>query len=204
VKHPPEDELSASRPIAVVIGGPNGAGKSTLAAALLPAELRLLQFVNADTIAIGLAAYAPETVALKAGRILLDRLGELARQRQDFAVESTLASRSLAPFLRSTQADGYVVKLVYVWLDTPDLAVARVAERVLAGGHDVPEETVRRRYRRSLANFRTLYRPLADEWTVCDNSGSNPYRIAHGGRGIVTQIVDEERFLEFESHCARS
>lgn len=187
------------RPIAVVIGGPNGAGKTTSASILLPGEFDLRQFVNADAIAVGLAAFAPETVALQAGRILLNRIAELVRQRQDFAVETTLASRSLAAFLRSAQSDRYVVKVIYLWLSSPDLAVARVAERVQMGGHHIPEETIRRRYWRGLANFRSLYRPLADEWIVCDNSSSQPVLLAHGRRDADTVVADEERYLEFEN-----
>jgi predicted ABC-type ATPase len=162
-------------------------------------DLGLRQFVNADAIAVGLAAFAPETVAFQAGRILLARIAELARQRQDFAVETTLSSRSLAPFLRTAQHDGYTIKILYIWLKSPDLAVARVADRVRAGGHDVPEDTIRRRYWRGLSNFRSIYRPLADDWIVCDNSGSHPFLLARGGRSVSTQVINEDRYREFEA-----
>src|SRR5262245_6662254 len=122
-------------PQVVVLGGPNGAGKTTSANALLPDSLALRQFVNADIIATGLAGFAPETAALQAGRIMLNRLEELARLQQDFAFETTLASRTFAPFLRRLQGEGYTVQVIYVWLRNPKLAVQRVAERVRRGGH---------------------------------------------------------------------
>lgn len=183
-----------SRPRAVVIGGPNGAGKSTTAARLLPRDLDIRQFVNADAIASGLSGFAPETVALQAGRIMLARLSELARQGEDFAFETTLASRSFVPFLRRLQRRGYAVHVIYVWLQSPDLAVARVAERVRRGGHDVPDAVVKRRYWRGLANFRQLYLPLADSWVLCDNSGDSPLVVARGERDSVTEIFDRVRY----------
>jgi predicted ABC-type ATPase len=101
---------------------------------------------------------------MEAGRIMLRRLRELAEQRENFAFETTLASRSFTTFLRELQAVGYSVRVAYVWLRTPELSVERVAARVLRGGHHVPEETIRRRYERGIVNFKTLYRPIADSW----------------------------------------
>jgi predicted ABC-type ATPase len=121
------------------------------------------EFVNADNIAAGLSAFAPETVAIAAGRLMLDRIRELARERRDFAFETTLASRSLAPpWLKELQADDYTFHLIYLWLPTVELALARVAERARRGGHDVSESVVRRRYERSLVNFFGLYSGFAD------------------------------------------
>ena len=155
---------SGRQAVVVVIGGPNGAGKTTSAMDFLPRGLEIEQFVNADTIAMGLSAFAPETVALQAGRVMLARLDDLARSRQDFAFESTLSARSFAKFLRGIQAQGYRVQVVYVSLRTPELAVRRVAERVSRGGHHVPEDVVTRRFWRGRANFVRVYRPLADAW----------------------------------------
>jgi predicted ABC-type ATPase len=179
-------------PRVVVIGGPNGAGKTTCASVLLPFDLNIRQFVNADTIAAGLSAFAPATAAIQAGRIMLARLEELARQRQDFASETTLASRSFAPFLRRLQAEGYHVRVVYVWLRTPELAVERVKARAQEGGHSVPAATVQRRYWRGLANFFKIYRPLADAWVLCDNSGEGPVIVARGAKGIAAKVFDQE------------
>jgi predicted ABC-type ATPase len=121
-------------PKVVVIAGPNGAGKSTAAPAVLRNALRVNEFVNADTIAAGLSAFSPDAVAIAAGRIMLERLRELAREGRDFAFETTLASKSFAPWLRTLQSDGYTCHLVYLWVPTVELAIARVAERVRRGG----------------------------------------------------------------------
>jgi predicted ABC-type ATPase len=118
----------ATKPRVVVIGGPNGTGKTTCAGVLLPHDLAITQFVNADTIAAGLAGFAPESVSLQAGRIMIARIRELADQRRDFAFETTLSSRSFAPFLRQIRTDGYQINLLYIWLRTPELAVQRVQE----------------------------------------------------------------------------
>jgi predicted ABC-type ATPase len=197
----------AQGPAVVVIGGPGtrrrwvSAGKPTCAAALLPVDLGIRQFVNADTIASGLAAFAPETAAIQAGRVMLERLAELARERQSFAFETTLASRSFAPFLRRLRADGYHLHVILVWLRSHELAVQRVAARVSQGGHSVPEGTIRRRYRRGLINFRELYRPLADSWVLCDNSGNGPVVVARGIQEVATEVLHQELYDEIERSC---
>ena len=129
----------------VVLAGPNGAGKTTAARTLLAENLRLMTFVNADVIAQGLAGFDPDSAVVEASRIMLERLHLLAQRRQDFAFETTLAARSYASWLRELQQGSYQVHLVYFWLASADLAVARVAERVRLGGHDVPERTIRQR-----------------------------------------------------------
>ncbi len=149
--------MSDSSPNVVVVAGPNGSGKSTAAPSLLRDYLGLTEFVNADVIAQGLAGFHAEAVAIQAGRIMRARLRELASQRIDFAFETTLASRSFAPWLRELRDSGYRVHLLFLWLSSPELAISRVSTRVQQGGHHVPEETVRRRYHRGLQNFFTLY-----------------------------------------------
>lgn len=129
-------------------------------------------FVNADYIARGLSGSNTASVAFEAGRIMLRRLRQLADARDDFAFESTLSSRTFAPFLHSLKARGYRVAIYYFALSSPTLAVRRVKLRVAMGGHDVPAEVVRRRFGRSVANFLSLYAPLADHWAVYDNSVS--------------------------------
>lgn len=154
-------------------------------------------FVNADVIARGLAAYDSANVAFQAGRIMLDRLRELASQRADFAFETTLASRTFAPCIRSLGQTGYFVQLVYVWLNTPDLCVQRVRQRFQTGGHFVDEETVRRRYERSLSNFFKLYQPLADDWRVYDNSLVTGSQVVAEGSGLeVTRIYEQATWDE--------
>lgn len=179
-------------PNVVVIAGPNGAGKSTTAPKLLREALAVREFVNADTIAAGLSAFAPESVAFTAGRAMLTRIQDLAAARADFAFETTLASRSFAPWLRQLQQDGYTVHLIYLWLPDADLAVARVAERVRRGGHAVPDAVVRRRYEKSLSNFFNLYRPFADFWLMLDNSQqSAPRPVAWRNAGGPLHIVKD-------------
>ena len=177
-------------PNIVVVAGPNGSGKSTTAPRLLRDTLRVDEFVNADVIAAGLSAFSPDRVAFPAGRIMLRRARELALSRADFALESTLSSRSLAPWIKKMKSDGYVFHLLYLWLYSADLAVQRVAERVRQGGHDVPELIVRRRYARSLGNFFNIYRPIADSWLMLDNSAVDaPKPIAWRNVGGPIQIV---------------
>jgi predicted ABC-type ATPase len=171
-----------NRPLVVVIGGPNGAGKSTSAARVLRGTLSVTQFVNADVIARGLSAFEPERVALTAGKIMLERLRELATARADFAFETTLASRTFAPWIRELTAAGYAFHLFYFWLPSPQMAIARVAGRVRTGGHHVPPETVERRYFGGIRNFFELYEPLATGWRVYNNSDkSGATLIASGG-----------------------
>lgn len=170
----------------IVIAGPNGAGKSTSAPALLRDTLAIVDYVNADAIAHGLSAFRPERAAVPAGRVALERLRHLAHQRTNFAFESTLAGRTLAGLVTELKSQGYVFHLEFLWLQDPDLAVARVQERVRAGGHDVSEPVVRRRYERGLTNFFHLYRPLADDWRVYDNSGRSGPQLVATGTGRVT------------------
>jgi len=182
--------MAVRAPLVVVLAGPNGAGKSTGAARLLRGALTVEEFVNADTIAQGLSAYRPEDVAVAAGRVMLQRLRHLAHLRRDFAFETTLAGRGHARWLQELHSSGYRTHLVFLSLPTPDLAVARVAERVRNGGHHVPEDVVRRRYTAGLRNI-ALYSSLVDSWQVYDNARlAGPRLIASGGIGTSADIVD--------------
>ncbi|HEX8910820.1 MAG TPA: zeta toxin family protein [Humisphaera sp.] len=178
-------------PHVVVLAGPNGAGKSTAASVLLPRLLGVGPFVNADVIAQGLSAFAPEKVAVTAGKIMLERLRELAAERANFAFETTLATRSFARWLRRLVADGYRFELAFFYLPSPELAIARVAQRVRQGGHHVPDDDVRRRYRRGLRNLMHLYIPLATHWRVYDNGVPGVSRlIASGTRWEQVAVFD--------------
>lgn len=152
-----------------VIGGCNGSGKTTFAFNIFP-NIGNIEFINADIIAAQLNPDNPDKVAIQASRIMLERLKTLAKQKADFAFETTLAARSFAPFLRRCQAQGYQVNLIYVWLNTVELAITRVALRVASGGHNIPEDVIRRRYHRGRKNFLKLYSNLADSWIVYDNT----------------------------------
>lgn len=132
---------------------------------LLPEKLQGIEFVNADTIASGLTGSQPEEIALKAGRIMLSRIRELAESQEDFAFESTLAARSFAPFLQAQRRRGYGVRLIYLWLPSVDMAAQRVRARVAAGGHDIPPDVIVRRYTRGLINLFELYMPLSTSWS---------------------------------------
>jgi predicted ABC-type ATPase len=183
--------MSNEHPTVIVLAGPNGSGKTTAAPKLLPDVLGVVEFVNADTIAQGLAAFGPELVGLEAGAIMLSRLRQLANQRRNFAFETTLAGRSLAPWLARLVQDGYDFHLVYLWLPSPDLAVARVADRVRMGGHYIPEETIRRRYHAGLRNLFRLYMPLATRWQLVDNSRETEMRlIAKGTAPSAVEVFD--------------
>ncbi len=153
-----------------IIGGANGAGKTTIAMQLLPNFLEVFEYINADEIASGISPFNPESVAILAGRLMLERLETLLNARTDFAFESTLAGRNYAKFLRKCKNQGYIIKLIYLWLSSPELAIARVKRRVESGGHNIPEETIRRRYERGRRNLIELYFPLCDRWIVYDNS----------------------------------
>ena len=179
--------MAMRTPLVVVLAGPNGAGKSTSAARLLPEALSVEEFVNADTIAQGLSAYRPEAAAVAAGRVM----HFLARERRDFAFETTLAGRGHARWLRELRASGYRVHLIFVSLPDPELAVARVAERVRQGGHHVPEDVVRRRFATGLTNLLTLYSGLVDSWQVYDNADlAGPRLIASRAAGMNAVIAD--------------
>jgi predicted ABC-type ATPase len=185
-------------PNVVIIAGPNGVGKSTAAPALLPDRLQISRFVNADTIARGLSAFAPEAAAIAAGRIMLEQLDELARHRESFAFEATLSSRMFVSRLRTLRSAGYAIHLFYLWVPSPDLLLGRILSRVRLGGHDVPELDVRRRYKRSITNFLQLYRSLADTWEAYDSSQIRPQLVAFGdsqGEHIIDAVV-WERLLQ--------
>lgn len=185
--------MEQSIPNVFVMGGPNGAGKSTAAPFILRDVLSVAEFVNADVIARGLSGFDPDRAAMQAGRTMLTRLRELASERRDFAFETTLASRSFAPWLSSLRATGYRVHVVYVWVPNPSISVSRVRRRVELEGHHVPPDVVRRRYRRGLANLEELYRPLADHWRIYDNStNEGPRLVVYGGPASGEGVLDAE------------
>jgi len=189
----------ATKPHVIVVAGPNGAGKSTSAPYFLRDALEVTEFVNADAIAGGLSAFSPESVAIAAGRIMLERMRELAADRADFAFETTLAGRGLARFLADLQSKGYHVHVLFLGLESADLAVARVAERVRLGGHDVPVDTVRRRYDQGLRNLFRIYMPMADSWQYFDNSHlALPPLLAERTREGHVSVIDEVTWRSLE------
>ena len=174
-------------PPVVVIAGSNGVGKSTAAPWVLSDLLGIHQFVNADVIAQGLSAFEPEKAAMQAGRVMLTRLKELAMARESFAFETTMASRSFAPWIDGLCQSGYKFHLVFLYVPSPELSVLRVAGRVRAGGHHVPDDVIRRRYIGGLRNFFALYQPLATGWHFYNSS--NPGRPTMVAAGVGTTEV---------------
>ena len=175
-------------PALYLIAGCNGAGKTTAAYTLLPDLLGCREFVNADEIARGLSPFQPDTVAFEAGRIMLDRIATLLLRRVDFGLETTLSTKSYAQTIRQAQAAGYAVSLLYFWLSSPEMAIQRVAKRVRGGGHHIPPEVVRRRYRRGIYNLFHLFIPLCDNWLVVDNSQFLSVIIAQGQKTSVESV----------------
>jgi predicted ABC-type ATPase len=161
-------------PCCIIIAGPNGAGKTTFAREFLPNDALVAHFVNADLLAAGLSPLKPELATLKAGKLFLNEIDRLAKLRLDFAFESTLSGLSHVNRLTRWQAAGYQIEIVFLRLASPRLALRRIAARVKQGGHDVPRADVLRRFVRGWKNFETAYKPLADKWTVYDNSGDRP------------------------------
>ena len=178
-------------PRVVVLAGINGAGKTTASRDLLVNVLKIPVFTNADAIARGLNSLNPESEAFLAGTIMLDWMRELAEQRRDFAFETTLAARTYAPWLKGLKAAGYEVYLYYYWLRSAEFALARVALRVRSGGHPIPDSDVLRRYGRSVKNFLELYRGVADEWEVYDNTEGKRFLIGIGSGGQELHESDE-------------
>lgn len=175
-----------------IIAGCNGAGKTTASYTVLPEMLGCKEFVNADEIAKGLSPFNPESVAIEAGRLMLQRMDDLLSEGSDFAFETTLSTRSYVKFIERSQAKGYFVTLLYFWLPTPEQAIERVATRVREGGHNIPSDVIRRRYANGIKNLTALYIPLCNYWAIYDNSSADEQIriIALGGKDITTHIED--------------
>lgn len=173
-----------------VIAGPNGAGKTTSARKLLPGILQCEEYVNADAVAAGLSPFHPESVAMQAGRLMLERIYYLSNQGIDFAFETTLASKTFIRFLRKCNSNGYVINILFLWLNSSQLAIQRVKSRVEQGGHDIPQEVIVRRYYRSIYNFLTEYTIIATNWFLYDNCGIESKLIARKIGEHAINIVD--------------
>lgn len=158
----------------VIVAGPNGAGKTTFAREFLPQEAHCPVFINADLIAAGLAPFQPETAAVRAGRLMLGEIADRVTSRESFAFETTLSGLGYARQIPRWIALGYHVKLIFLALSSPEIAVARVALRVSQGGHDIPEAVIRRRFASGLKNFEKVYQPLVSSWLRFDNTDLFP------------------------------
>ena len=175
-----------------IIAGCNGAGKTTASYSLLPDMLNCHEFVNADEIAKGLSPFQPEKASIDAGRIMLQRIKELIVQNTDFAIETTLASKTYVKFIQNAKEKGYFVTLIFFWLSSPELATQRVKNRVENGGHNITEEVIYRRYRSGLRNLNKLYLDIADFWMIIDNSVIPYNLVAEGIKNDYSKTYNDE------------
>lgn len=190
---PAKVKMLMRRPNLYIIAGPNGAGKTTASFNLLPDVLHCPNFVNADEIARGLSPFAPVLVSFQAGRIMLQRIEELLPQRVDFAVETTLATRSYVSLVRRAQALGYKVHLIFFFLENEEQAVKRVAQRVSNGGHNISEEVIRRRFKRGIYNLLNLYLPVCGDVLVYNNAHGEAVLVAkkaYSESGVQVQVPE--------------
>ena len=189
-------------PYLYIRAGCNGAGKTTASFTILPEMLKCREFVNSEEIAKGLSPFNADSiaVAVEASRIMYKRIKELIASGETFAMETTLATRTVANLIREAQREGYYVTLLYFWLNTPELAIERVKQRVAAGGHNIPENTIRRRYAAGIRNLFELYLPICDYWMITDNSMSPMEVIAKGFKNEKKEIFNQVIYKKLESH----
>ena len=176
-----------------IITGPNGSGKTTFAIKFLPDYAKCPNFVNADLIAKGLSPFSPRTAAIKAGRIMLDQIHNLAAKDSDFAFETTLSWKTYISFLNDLKKKGYSINIFFLWIPNATLALNRIKDRVASGGHNVPALEVKRRFKRGLYNFFEYYKPLADTWLLFNNTDVIPRFIARGKKEQI-DIIDKPLF----------
>ncbi len=181
-----------------VISGCNGAGKTTASYTILPEMLNCSEFVNADEIAKGLSPFNPNNVAIKAGRLMLNRINELIEKGVDFAFETTLSTRSYTNTIKRAQEEGYLVTVLYFWLNSKELAIERVKVRVEEGGHDIPKDVIKRRYDLGIKNMFNLYIPIADYWMFIDNSNT-PFEVIADGEMNKMNVNNKNRWDELKS-----
>ncbi len=183
-----------------IIAGCNGAGKTTASFTILPEILDCKEFVNADEIAKGLSPFQPEKVSFEAGRIMLHRINELLSIKENFAFETTLATKSYKSKVINAQKNNYTVTLLFFWLQNVDLAIERVKTRVLEGGHNIESEIIRRRYKNGIKNLFEIYISIVDEVMIFDNSGGKPELIAEKILESEVNILNEIKFNKLKNY----
>lgn len=182
-----------------IVAGCNGAGKTTASITILPEILNCKEFVNADEIAKGLSPFNPESVAIDAGRLMLQRINILIEGNDSFAIETTLSTRSYAKLVEQAHQRGFKVQLLFFWLPTPEHAIERVAQRVSEGGHNIPTDVIRRRYQSGIENLFRIYMPIVDSWMLIENQ-SNPRVIIAKGMGEHTIIDNQELYNKVKAY----
>ena len=183
-----------------IISGCNGAGKTTASYTVLPEILNCREFVNADEIAKGLSPFNPESVAIEAGRLMLRRIEELLNRNESFSIETTLSTKSYINLVRKAQEKGYHVHLIFFWLETSDLAVQRVAERVSKGGHNIPNDVILRRYKAGICNLFNIFMKEVDLWMIYDNSSTPRAFVAKGGKSIKEEVASETIYNKINAY----
>lgn len=177
-----------------IISGCNGAGKTTASYTVLPEILDCREYVNADEIAKGLSPFNPESVAIEAGRLMLERIDYLMTAGVSFSIETTLATKSYVNLVRRAHKQGYNVKLLFFWLESPEMAKLRVAERVAKGGHNIPEDVIERRYYAGIRNLFNLFMNEVDYWAIFMNTKKPMTSIAVGGMAFEKHIIEVELY----------
>lgn len=181
-----------------ILAGCNGAGKTTASYTFLPELLDCREFVNSDEFAKSLSPFDPSSASISASRYMVMRIQYLLEQMADFSIETTLATRSLVTIIKRAKSKGYKVTLIYLWLQSPELAIQRVRNRVLSGGHNIPEDVLRRRYKMGIQYLFDTYLPLCDNWIIADNTHPSFTVVAEGNLER-TLIKDENKFKKIRS-----
>ena len=176
-----------------ILSGCNGSGKTTASYTLLPELLECSEFVNSDEFAKSLSPFDPSAASVAASRFMLMKIRYLLNRRADFSIETTLATRSLVGIIEEAHSSGYSVTILYFWLKSPEIAIKRVANRVAAGGHNIPEDVIRRRYKMGIQYFFDTYLPICDHWVLADNTES-PFIVVAEGNNDGVNVRDEEKF----------
>lgn len=182
-----------------IIGGCNGSGKTTTAKQILPYILNIYEYVNADEIAAGLSPFRPESVAIQAGKLMLKKLNYLRQNQINFAFESTLSGLNYIRFLQQCQTQNYQINLIYFWLESPQLAIARVKQRVASGGHNIPEDVIIRRYYRGQKNLVESYLSICHSWIIYDNSNFPPQLVVTYSPEQEITIYQPETFNKIQT-----
>lgn len=178
-----------------VIAGPNGSGKTTFAKTFLPEYAKCDRFINADLIATGLSPFSPEQVAIKSGKLVLEQIRKYSQKGVDFGFETTMSGVTYLKYFRTLKAMGYKLNIFFLWILSSQLAVARVKDRVAQGGHNVPIEDIKRRFKRSIERFFKDYRLLADKWILFNNAGAKPAIVAKKENDHV-DVVERDLFAK--------
>lgn len=177
-----------------IIAGPNGAGKTTASTTILPEVLNCKEFINADYIAAGISPFNSDSVAVQAGRIMLERIQKMISEHQSFAIETTLSTKYYQNLIHQAKKEGYKTTIIFFWLKSPELAIQRVSKRVSLGGHNIPSNVIIRRYSRGISNLLKVFINLCDVWMLYDNSDLAPILIAKGADQSEIEIINETTF----------